>query len=138
MFTGLWSDKAFQSLHKGLDAAAERQRVMAHNLANVNTPNFKRSEVIFAESLRAALTRGGGLPLAATHPRHIGSQDQLAQARHSVRRDRSTTMRADGNNVDIEREMATLASNQLQYNAMTQLLNEKYGLLRYVIHEGRR
>jgi flagellar basal-body rod protein FlgB len=47
-------------------------------------------------------------------------------------------MRADGNNVDIDREMASLAANQLKYNAMAQLVNEKYGLLRYVIHEGRR
>jgi len=138
VFTGLWTDKAFQSLQKGLDAAAERQRVAAHNVANVNTPNFKRSEVVFAEGLRGALVRGGGVSLAVTHPRHIGSQDELAQVRHSVRRDNSTTMRADGNNVDIDREMAAMASNQLKYNAMTQLVNEKYGLLRYVIHEGRR
>jgi len=47
-------------------------------------------------------------------------------------------MRTDGNNVDIDREMALMAANQLNYNAMTQVLNEKYSLLRYVIHEGRR
>lgn len=138
MLTGLWSDRAFLSLHKGLDAAAERQRVAAHNLANVNTPNFKRSEVSFEERLQNSLVGGGQLRMAATHPRHISRQADLAEVRHQVRRDSSSTMRADGNNVDIDREMAALAANQLKYNAMAQLVNEKYGLLRYVIHEGRR
>lgn len=137
MLTGLWSDSSFLALHKGLDAAAERQRVAAHNLANVNTPNFKRSEVSFEERLQSSLAGGGRLPLAATHPRHI-SQPAFSEVRHQVRRDNSTTMRTDGNNVDIDREMASLAANQLKYSAMTQLVNEKYGLLRYVIHEGRR
>jgi flagellar basal-body rod protein FlgB len=138
MITGLWSDEAFLSLHKGLDAAAERQRVAAHNLANVNTPDFKRSEVSFEERLQGSLAGVGRLPLAVTHPRHIGRQAVLAEVRHQVRRDYSSSMRSDGNNVDIDREMAAMAANQLKYNAMTQLVNEKYGLLRYVIHEGRR
>jgi flagellar basal-body rod protein FlgB len=137
VLTGLWSDDSFLALHKGLDAAAERQRVASHNLANVNTPNFKRSEVTFERYLQNSLTESGRLPLAATHPRHI-SGPAFSEVRHQVRRDLSTTMRADGNNVDIDREMASLAANQLKYNAMAQLVNEKYGLLRYVIHEGRR
>ncbi|MBT9172554.1 MAG: Flagellar basal body rod protein FlgB [Syntrophomonadaceae bacterium] len=138
MFTELWSDHAFLALHKGLDAAAKRQRVTSHNLANLNTPNFKRSEVSFEAQLRNSLAGSGRLTLEVTHPRHIGRQAAVDEVRPRVLRDNSTTMRADGNNVDVDREMAALASNQLMYNAMAQLVNEKYGLLRYVIHEGRR
>lgn len=137
MLKGLWTDSTFGLLHGGLDAAAERHRVIVNNVANVNTPNFKRSEVVFEENLRRALA-AGRLPLAVTHPRHLGGPAHLEEVRYGVRVDRQTAMRADGNNVDIDREMAAMAANQLKYNAMTQVASEKYSLLRYVIHEGRR
>ena len=47
-------------------------------------------------------------------------------------------MRTDGNNVDIDREMVQLSTNQLRYNALTQVLNGRYSLLRYILQEGRR
>lgn len=138
MFNGLWSDKTTVSLQKGLDAAGERHRVHSHNVANVNTPFYKRKEVRFEDELRQALTAPSRMPMAATHPRHVGGRGSRQDVRHTVKTDQRSTMRADGNNVDIDREMAMLAANQLNYNAMTQVLNERYGLLRYVIHEGRR
>lgn len=135
---GLWTDSATVSLKKGLDATAERHRAYTHNVANVNTPLYKRREVVFEEELRQALTERAKHPLATTHPRHLGQAKTLAGVRHEVRTDKRSSMRADGNNVDIDREMAMMAANQLNYNAMTQVLNERYGILRYVIHEGRR
>lgn len=138
MFSGLWTDRVSLSLQKGLDAAAERNRAAAHNVANVNTPQFKRRTVSFEEELKQALLAPSRLPLAVTHPRHIGGQKRVNDVRHTVITDRSTAMRADGNNVDIDREMALMAENQLNYNAITQVLNERYSLLRYVIHDGRR
>ncbi|MDW7651574.1 MAG: flagellar basal body rod protein FlgB [Bacillota bacterium] len=134
----LWTDMATVFLQKGLNASAERHRVAANNVANVNTPNFKRKEVAFEDELRQALTEPSRLPLSVTHPRHVGGRTDSADVRHTVKTDRRTTMRADGNNVDMDREMAMMAANQLNYNAMTQVLNERYSLLRYVIHEGRR
>lgn len=126
------------SLHKGLDAAAERHRVTVHNTANVNTPNFKRQEVSFEEDLRAAMKKTGKLPLVTTHPGHMGGNTSFQDVRHSVNTDKRTSMRTDGNNVDIDREMAVMAANQLNYNALTQVMNERYSLMRYVIHEGKR
>lgn len=126
------------SLQKGIDAAAERQRVMAHNVANVNTPLYKRKEVRFEDELKQALTAPSKLPLAVTHRSHLGGRTALQDVRHRTTTDTRSQMRADGNNVDVDREMALLAANHLNYNAMTQVLNERYSLLRYVIHEGRR
>ncbi|MBS4032695.1 MAG: flagellar basal body rod protein FlgB [Clostridiales bacterium] len=126
------------SLHKGLDAAAERHRVTVHNAANVNTPNFKRKEVSFEEDLRTALQKTGKLPLATTRPGHMGGRTGFHEVRHTVNTDNRTSMRTDGNNVDIDREMAVMAANQLNYNALTQVMNERYSLMRYVIHEGKR
>lgn len=133
---GLWMDKSMGLLQAGLDTAAERHRVSSNNVANVNTPGFKRSDVYFEEELRRALAGNGKLQLAVTHPRHL--QPRTDQLKHSVRVDTTHSMRADGNNVDVDREMAGMAANQLMYNAMSQLVSEKYSLMRYVIHEGRR
>lgn len=138
MINGLWTDKVSLVLQKGLDAAGERQRIMAHNIANVNTPLYKRKEVRFEEELRQALLGSSRLPLATTHPRHLGARPSLQDVSHEVKTDLQSSMRADGNNVDIEREMAMLAANQLNYNALVQLLSSRQASLRYVIHEGRR
>lgn len=126
------------ALEKALEAASLRQRALAHNIANVNTPGFKRSYVTFEEELRAALNLEPGLPLTRTHPRHLPYPRSLAEVKPKMRRDLYTTMRQDGNNVDIDREMTELAMNSINYHAAVEQLNQRLGMLRYVISEGRR
>ena|SRR5690554_6084587 len=133
----LLTDGTNHVLQLALDAAAERQRVSAHNLANVNTPDFKRQEVQFEEKLKAALFASPKLPLTKTHERHLPRPLALSELQHKVVTDNSTSMRSDGNNVDIDREMVQLSMNQLQYNAVTQVLNNRYGTLRYILQGGR-
>ena len=130
---GLWANTGVLRLQQTLDAAAEKQRVYAHNLANVNTPRFKRREVVFAEELRRA---GAELPLARTNKKHL-ARKQAEEKAYRVVNDTSSTMRTDGNNVDVDREMVLLAMNQLHYNAAADVLSRRFGLLRYVITEGR-
>lgn len=125
-----------EALRKALEAAALRQRVIAHNLANANTPGFKRYYVTFEESLKSALRGEQGLRLYQTHPRHLPGSVPEVEAR--VEQDRFTTMRQDGNNVDIEREIVDLVMNSLNYNFAVQQLNGRLGMWRYVINEGRR
>ncbi|MGI9951221.1 flagellar basal body rod protein FlgB [Moorellaceae bacterium AZ2] len=125
-----------QVLSKALDAAALRQRTIAHNIANVNTPGFKRYYVTFEDELRRALNGEGGLPLYRTHPRHL-PQDALS-LEPRVEQERTTSMREDGNNVDVDREMVELVMNSINYNLMVQQLNGRLGMLRHVISEGRR
>ncbi|NLM52715.1 MAG: flagellar basal body rod protein FlgB [Firmicutes bacterium] len=125
-------------LQLALDAAAERQRVSAHNLANVNTPNFKRQEVSFEEKLKAALFAQPKLQLTRTHEKHLPRELELSDLQHEVVTDKSTSMRPDDNNVDIDREMVLMAMNQMHFNAVTQVLNNRYSALRYILQEGRR
>jgi len=125
-----------EALRKALEAAALRQRVIAHNLANANTPGFKRYYVTFEESLKRALRGEQELRLYQTHSRHLPGSGPEVEAR--VEQDRFTTMRQDGNNVDIEREMVELVMNSLNYNLAVQQLNGRLGMWRYVINEGRR
>jgi len=127
------------ALLKGAIAAAElRQQVIADNIANVDTPRFKRSEVLFEELLasRLASQTGSKLELRRTHVKHLPAGRGTGAVSPRIVTDETTLMNNNANNVDIDREMALLAKNQLRYNAMIQQLNHKISMLRIGI-EGR-
>lgn len=131
----IFGDQTLFLLARGLDAASLRQRVIAHNLANLNTPNFKRSSVSFEETLHRAQA-SGGLALSRTHEHHLKPAAAAVEPR--IVTDGSTSRRLDGNNVDLEREMLEMVSNQLRYNAYIQQVNSRFNNWRTVINEGRR
>lgn len=124
---------------KGAIAAAElRQQVIADNIANVDTPGFKRSEVLFEELLASRMGGESGAKLEArrTHAKHIPFGKGGSVVKPKLVTDNSTSMNNNTNNVDIDREMALLAKNQLRYNALIQQLNHEISMLRIGI-EGR-
>ena len=110
-------------LGRGLHAANLRHGVISDNIANVNTPNFKKSDVVF-ESLLAkelGLDKSGKLEMVRTNDKHLPiASDSTASAR--IERQDNTTMRTDNNNVDIDVEMANMAKNQVYYDAMAKSL----------------
>ena len=110
-------------LPRGLEASTLRHEIISHNLANVNTPKFKRSSVDFEDLLAKEIApQEGDYPMALTHDKHIRPGYPRKRAEATVRLENDDTMRVDGNNVDIDMEMANLAKNQLYYNALaTQL-----------------
>lgn len=128
------------ALQRALDGTTLRHQAIAENLANVNTPGYKRLEVEFAAALRAALSAQGVHPgLARTDPRHLlGGQPSLDGVRPSAVRETGTTGRADGNNVDSDVELAKLAGNTLLYDSLSQVLGRRLAMLRFAINEGRR
>jgi flagellar basal-body rod protein FlgB len=129
-------------LAKALDGLALRAQTITNNVANLDTPNFKASEVSFEDDLRAALGRSGDgdLQLLRTDPGHLGTgrPRSVGDVTPAVTRLVATTLRNDGNNVDVDREMARLAETQLSFQAATQLLNVKFRQLREAIWEGKR
>jgi len=139
------NDLTARILEKSLDGLSQRSQAISNNVANVDTPNFKAAEVNFEQQLASALNRqpaGDELPLALTHGAHIPangtahiSPDDIQPASVQLL---TTTMRNDGNSVDVDREMARLAETQLSYQASTQLLNQKLRLFREAIWEGKR
>ncbi|SJZ53025.1 flagellar basal body rod protein FlgB [Garciella nitratireducens] len=131
----LQNDMTYGLLKNALGASQLRQETIANNIANINTPNYKASRVIFEEELQRVLQRGGSIGLKATHFNHIGISKQTVEPK--IIKDTAASMRNDGNNVDIDLEMANLAANQLLYNALIQQSNGKISTLRYIIHEGR-
>ena len=128
----------FDYLGRGLAAATMRHEVISNNIANVNTPNFKRSAVNFEDLLAKELhldNDGRRLGMVRTHDRHLPMA--LPGKVHAViEEDGTTTMRVDNNNVDIDIEMAGLAKNQLYYNAMTTELGGFINRMKGVITSG--
>lgn len=117
----LGHDLVSRILERSLEASSLRQRVLAHNIANVNTPGFKRSRVEFETKLADALQTNQ--PEAAV--------PEVVQEIHSL-------ARPDGNNVDIELEMAQLAENQIWQAALVRQLSDHFARLRTVVYDGRR
>ncbi|WP_138493984.1 flagellar basal body rod protein FlgB [Paenibacillus pinistramenti] len=130
----LLSGTSFDRLQSAVQAADLRQNVIANNIANVDTPNFKRSDVSF-ESLLQNEMNGGVKELSGlrTDARHfvIGSSSNVPSAK--VTTDSSTTMNNNLNNVDIDREMSLLAENQLRYNSYIEQLNYQIKMMRTAV-----
>ena len=99
-------DVTSSALEVAIRGTEQRQTVLANNLANVNTPGFKRSDVSFQGALADALQSSGG------------DTSVVDATPFSTTTDSSTSMRADGNNVDVDTESANLAKNQLLFDSV--------------------
>ena len=135
----MWNNlfKPVDTLQRGLSAAWTRNAVIRNNIANVETPGFKASEVEF-ETLMARAIEGHGFVGTKTHPKHIdiGSGNMSSVVPRIVEL-KDTSMRMDGNNVDIEAENVKLAQNSLYYNTLLEKMNSEIRRLRMAISEGR-
>jgi len=115
-----------------------RHKALSDNIANVNTPGFKRSDVQFSDALQEAIDSGKGqrMTLATTRAGHL-SAGRNGSFGFSVQQMGNTTIRNDGNNVDIDIEMAEMAKNNLYYNAVAQDLGRYFTQLKSVINGGK-
>lgn len=132
----IFDDRTYRLLKRALDASYLRQQAISNNVANINTPNYKADRVVFEEELKKSMS-AFNISLKATHANHIGLQEASDKVAPRLVKDQSPAMRNDGNNVDIDMEMANLAANQILYNALVQQTNQKISTLRHVITEGR-
>ena len=104
----------FELIGKLLDAAALRHKVTSQNVANVNTPGYRSSEVSFEEQLQQQLSVDAEVPIEVSDTPHL-------------------KQRADGNNVDIDLEMGRLDKNALLYNTYSQVLASKLAMMQSAI-----
>lgn len=121
-------------LNKGLDAASDRNRVIADNIANVDTPGFKRREVIFEENIQKVLEKNkNSVKLRTTDLRHMQIKEKDTQIEPEIRTLKELSYRNDGNNVDIDVETAKMAKNKIFYDALGQSMSNEIRLLRMAI-----
>jgi flagellar basal-body rod protein FlgB len=127
----------FQMLERTLDAASLRQSVIANNIANAETPYFKRSEVRFEDLLAKEMSSSSSsLTGRRTDARHIYIGSRGLNVEPQIQVDQSTVMNNNLNNVDIDAEMALMAKNQLRYNTLIQQVTHEIKLNRTAV-EGR-
>ncbi|AGB40622.1 flagellar basal-body rod protein FlgB [Halobacteroides halobius DSM 5150] len=125
----------FDLLQKSLDGLSTRHKAISSNIANVDTPGYKRRKVNFKEQLTKALD--GNNNLAITDKSHISLNSRsISSVEPKVSIEEDTKIRSDGNNVSIDAEMANLAKNTLEYQATIKQLSNQFGRLNLVIKKG--
>ncbi len=122
-------------LSQALNASNMRNNVISNNIANVNTPGFKKSEVVFESLLAEQLTpTGKKLAMTRTQDKHFPMpSNEQGVVNPKINMINNTTMRTDGNNVDIDSEMAGLAKNNIYYNAAVRQISDYFTSMKSVI-----
>ncbi|MEN6350756.1 MAG: flagellar basal body rod protein FlgB [Syntrophomonas sp.] len=136
MLEKIFSSSTIPLLNKAMDVASDRDTVIADNIANVDTPNFKRRELIFEEKLKKVLdsqTNRGKLNIS--NPRHIqiGGVNSWQDLQPEIIQMNDESYRNDENNVDIDVEMAKRTKNELYYDTLAQSMTQELRLLRLAI-----
>ena len=124
-------------LERSLDVESARRKVISNNIANVDVPHFKRSEINFESELKSAINeneRGesGRVPTKLTDDKHIPFfiPRDITDVHPRINLDYNSTYRNDGNNVDIEKEMVDASKNLMRYNSFVNTLNHNYKMLK--------
>ena len=116
-------------LDRAADAAWQRNEAISNNIANVDTPGYKRQDVAFESVLQQALGNN----------RYESMDDKVANVNLSRLRGRAYvdyanySYRLDGNNVDIENENVMLAENQLKYQGLISSINQEFTNIKTVM-----
>ncbi len=131
----LLNSTTFNLLTSSVDAASLRHKVLANNIANADTPHFKRSDVSFEALLKEQLN-ARALSGYRTHPKHIPIGHAMPSVTPKVVTDHDTAMNHNGNNVDIDAEMAMLAQNQLNYHMYIGQISHEISMIRKAIGGG--
>jgi flagellar basal-body rod protein FlgB len=111
-------DTVHAALERAIQGSALRHTALAENLANVNTPGYRRRDVDFHSALQAAMPAGRGAVQAAPLAAEV---------------DPAAPLRVDGNSVDVDVEAANLAQNALEYEALAQVLRARGDILEIAI-----
>ena len=107
-------------LEKASDASWTRNSVISNNIANVDTPGYKRKDIRFEEYLQGAVSGGSSLD------DNIADADLDSLTGTTYTDYASSSYRIDGNNVDIDTENAELAKNQIKYYTMLDSISQEF------------
>ena len=131
MVSKLDNDLAFQQQALGL--RAHRQQILASNIANSDTPNFKARDFDFSAALKDAVAgrSSGDLHLARTSSRHIGGQGGSGPATLLYRTPNQASV--DGNTVDMDLERSQFAENSVFFEAGLSFITDRIRLMRTAV-----
>lgn len=122
---------------KILDVKLKRHELLSNNLANVDTPGYKRSDISFEDKLKDYLSRTT-IPLVTTNAKHINTKSSIYDLKPEIFQQDNRSFRNDQNNVDVEREMVELTKNTFSYNIIADQIQNNFKILQTAISEGRK
>ena len=137
--SGLFGNNIFTIAQKSLDFRTSRHDLLASNVANKDTPGYQAEDLVFRASLEKALQAEQPGLLKQTDSRHFDGRNAPPLNEVEAQRILSASPYPDfdGNTVDLDREMAKIAENQLMHNATLRMLAHKFRGLKSAIAEGR-
>ena len=136
--TSIFNNKIFILAQKSLDFRVKKHNLHSSNIANKDTPQYKAEDLIFESSLKKAFHSDKPGPLRKTRNIHFNGNQTMPLREVQAQRILSSSPFPDfnGNTVDLDREMAKLAENQLMYNASLRMLAHKFKGLKNAISQG--
>ncbi len=131
-------DAALQFQQEALNLRAQRQEILAANIANADTPGYQARDIDFASELNKAITQGrasgNALSLTTTSPRHIEASTSVFPVSQLMYRVPDQPA-LDGNTVDMDRERTAFAENSLQYQTSLTVLGGQIKNMNSVLQE---
>lgn len=118
-------------LNTAADASWLREEVLTNNIANVDTPNYKRQDVEFTTYLKSALEQAG--TPASTLTQKVNEANLSGITTRTYTENTTLSYRMDGNNVDLSTENAELAAEQINYNALIDSMNNEFTRMKAVL-----
>lgn len=128
------SFKNVDFLKKAMDGSWLKNKAIANNIANVNTPGYKREVVNFEDVLKNELNMTTGTKINKTNSTHMDNYNGYTPTIEKVK---NTSFRKDENNVNIDIEMAEYSKNTIHFQFLTKQLNSQFSRIRSAIKDGR-
>ncbi len=131
---GFKISNAHDLMAKALDGSALRQKIIAGNIANANTPFYKAKGIDFETSLAKQLdNKSNSLALATTHHLHLNGSQSTNNTNATVFIRDGHTTRNDGNSVDIDVETTQMSKNTMMFNALSAALKKDSMIFKSVL-----
>ena len=124
-------------LERSLNLRSMQHRVLASNIANMDTPNYKAVELSVAEEMSGNQSSASGIQLVQTQHGHLPLKHNPSDhVKLKVAKPPEFSLRGDGNTVDLDRTMGRLAENTLLFKTAAQIISQKFSGLKNAIKGG--
>lgn len=131
-------DSALNFNSQAMNLLGERQKILANNIANADTPGFKARDIDFSSELKQAVANGSagnsGLAMTTTSARHIAIQPKGAMV-HDMKYRVPDQPSLDGNTVDMDRERSAFTDNMLRYQASVTMMKSSISRIKSAMQE---
>ena len=131
------ADRTINVLQKSLDLRAQKQEIIAANIANAETPGYAARKLNFEADLRKAM-EAPRMNNRQTNAKHFPlGANGIQGVQGTITKQVDNSPLGDGNSVSVDDEMFDLAENQLLYEAGSQIIKKKFSMLKFAVSDGR-